>query len=256
MPQSEAADAGAARPRAAGGRGDARRATAWPGSRRARSPQRSGDLDAGRLRALRRQGRARPRGVLRGLPPAAAALRPARRLRRPARRPDARSSQTFRSFVRDNPVLAEVMFSRPFADFDPGPRELRGRRARSGSSSSDTCGAASTPACWRATRPTSRTCSSSLAQGLAATGDGRLARHVEGLGRSSLGPRAAGRARRARRRAASACRPSRRRRAGAEAPSAPLTAAARGHAAARGGQANSGTGVSRASASGARIRTW
>jgi AcrR family transcriptional regulator len=31
----------------------------------------------------------------------------------------------FRSFVRDNPVLAEVMFSRPFADFDPGPKELR-----------------------------------------------------------------------------------------------------------------------------------
>jgi AcrR family transcriptional regulator len=31
----------------------------------------------------------------------------------------------FRSFVRDNPVLAEVMFSRPFADFDPGPEELR-----------------------------------------------------------------------------------------------------------------------------------
>jgi AcrR family transcriptional regulator len=30
----------------------------------------------------------------------------------------------FRAFVRDNPVLAEVMFSRPFADFDPGPEEL------------------------------------------------------------------------------------------------------------------------------------
>lgn len=28
-----------------------------------------------------------------------------------------------RSFVRNNPVLAEVMFSRPFADFDPGPEE-------------------------------------------------------------------------------------------------------------------------------------
>ncbi len=26
-----------------------------------------------------------------------------------------------RAFVRENPVLAEVMFSRPFADFDPGP---------------------------------------------------------------------------------------------------------------------------------------
>jgi AcrR family transcriptional regulator len=29
-----------------------------------------------------------------------------------------------RDFVRRNPVLAEVMFSRPFADFDPGPEEL------------------------------------------------------------------------------------------------------------------------------------
>ncbi len=29
----------------------------------------------------------------------------------------------FRDFVRRNPVLAEVMFSRPFADFDPGPLE-------------------------------------------------------------------------------------------------------------------------------------
>jgi AcrR family transcriptional regulator len=30
----------------------------------------------------------------------------------------------FRAFVRDNPVLTQVMFSRPFADFDPGPDEL------------------------------------------------------------------------------------------------------------------------------------
>ena len=29
-----------------------------------------------------------------------------------------------RQFVRDNPALAEVMFSRPFADFDPGPSGL------------------------------------------------------------------------------------------------------------------------------------
>ena len=29
--------------------------------------------------------------------------------------------QALRKFVRDNPVLAELMFSRPFADFDPGP---------------------------------------------------------------------------------------------------------------------------------------
>jgi AcrR family transcriptional regulator len=30
----------------------------------------------------------------------------------------------FRDFVLTNPGLAEVMFSRPFADFDPGPEEL------------------------------------------------------------------------------------------------------------------------------------
>jgi AcrR family transcriptional regulator len=29
-----------------------------------------------------------------------------------------------RAFVRENPVLAEVMFSRPFADFHPGPQHL------------------------------------------------------------------------------------------------------------------------------------
>lgn len=29
----------------------------------------------------------------------------------------------FRTFVRENPVLAELMFSRPFTDFDPGPEE-------------------------------------------------------------------------------------------------------------------------------------
>lgn len=33
--------------------------------------------------------------------------------------------RTFRVFVRDNPVLGELMFSRPFADFDPGPAELK-----------------------------------------------------------------------------------------------------------------------------------
>jgi len=31
--------------------------------------------------------------------------------------------RTFRVFVRENPTLAELMFSRPFADFDPGPAE-------------------------------------------------------------------------------------------------------------------------------------
>lgn len=31
----------------------------------------------------------------------------------------------YRRFVRKNPVVAAVMFSRPFADFDPGPSELK-----------------------------------------------------------------------------------------------------------------------------------
>jgi AcrR family transcriptional regulator len=31
--------------------------------------------------------------------------------------------RVLRVFVRENPVLAELMFSRPFADFDPGPAE-------------------------------------------------------------------------------------------------------------------------------------
>jgi AcrR family transcriptional regulator len=31
--------------------------------------------------------------------------------------------EAFRAFARHNPVLAQVMFSRPFADFDPGPAE-------------------------------------------------------------------------------------------------------------------------------------
>ena len=33
--------------------------------------------------------------------------------------------QTLRAFVRERPALAEIMFSRPFADFDPGPLERR-----------------------------------------------------------------------------------------------------------------------------------
>jgi len=33
--------------------------------------------------------------------------------------------EVLRHFVRDNPVLAEVMFSRPFAHFQPGPDEAR-----------------------------------------------------------------------------------------------------------------------------------
>jgi AcrR family transcriptional regulator len=31
--------------------------------------------------------------------------------------------EAFRAFARQSPVLAQVMFSRPFADFDPGPAE-------------------------------------------------------------------------------------------------------------------------------------
>jgi AcrR family transcriptional regulator len=31
--------------------------------------------------------------------------------------------EALRIFVRENPALSEVMFSRPFADFDPGPAE-------------------------------------------------------------------------------------------------------------------------------------
>jgi AcrR family transcriptional regulator len=34
--------------------------------------------------------------------------------------------ESLRLFVRANPELAQVMFSRPFRDFDPGPDELRG----------------------------------------------------------------------------------------------------------------------------------
>jgi AcrR family transcriptional regulator len=40
-----------------------------------------------------------------------------------------RTFATFRTFVRDNPVLAELMFSRPFVDFDPGPSERAAARA-------------------------------------------------------------------------------------------------------------------------------
>jgi AcrR family transcriptional regulator len=32
--------------------------------------------------------------------------------------------EALRAFIRDNPVLSELMFSRPFADFDPGPAGL------------------------------------------------------------------------------------------------------------------------------------
>ncbi|OHV29807.1 MULTISPECIES: TetR/AcrR family transcriptional regulator [Pseudofrankia] len=35
----------------------------------------------------------------------------------------------YRDFVRDNPVLSQVMFSRPFSDFDPEPEELEASSA-------------------------------------------------------------------------------------------------------------------------------
>jgi AcrR family transcriptional regulator len=31
--------------------------------------------------------------------------------------------ELYRGFIRENPVLSEVMFSRPFTDFEPGPSE-------------------------------------------------------------------------------------------------------------------------------------
>lgn len=38
-------------------------------------------------------------------------------------------ARVYRVFARDNPVLAELMFSRPFADFDPVPAEIEAGRA-------------------------------------------------------------------------------------------------------------------------------
>ena len=38
-------------------------------------------------------------------------------------------SRAYRRFARDNPVLAEIMFSRPFADFDPAPDEAEAGRS-------------------------------------------------------------------------------------------------------------------------------
>jgi AcrR family transcriptional regulator len=37
-------------------------------------------------------------------------------------------TRIYRRFATDNPVLAEVMFSRPFADFDPAPSEAEAGR--------------------------------------------------------------------------------------------------------------------------------
>ena len=52
-----------------------------------------------------------------------------RRLDRLAATDDARADlvaviETMRGFIRKNPVLSQVMFSRPFADFDPGPSDV------------------------------------------------------------------------------------------------------------------------------------
>ena len=41
----------------------------------------------------------------------------------------ARVMQAFRAFIRENPVLAELMFLRRFTDFDPGPSERDAGRA-------------------------------------------------------------------------------------------------------------------------------
>ena len=35
----------------------------------------------------------------------------------------------FRAFVRENPVLTQVMFSRPFGDFNPGPDDAAATRS-------------------------------------------------------------------------------------------------------------------------------
>jgi AcrR family transcriptional regulator len=40
-----------------------------------------------------------------------------------------RVMQAFRAFIRENPVLAELMFLRRFTDFDPGPSERDAGRA-------------------------------------------------------------------------------------------------------------------------------
>ena len=45
------------------------------------------------------------------------------------RRDLVRTIATLRAFVRENPVLAQLMFSRPFADFDPGPSGVEAGRA-------------------------------------------------------------------------------------------------------------------------------
>ena len=62
----------------------------------------------------------------------------------------------FRLFCRAYPKLAQVMFSRPFADFEPGPDELAAGAASARSSSAGSSGV-STRVCSAGTRRTSRT---------------------------------------------------------------------------------------------------
>ncbi len=38
-------------------------------------------------------------------------------------------TRAFRGFVRDHPVLGQLMFARPFADFDPGPADREAGRS-------------------------------------------------------------------------------------------------------------------------------
>ena len=38
-------------------------------------------------------------------------------------------TRAFRGFVRDHPMLGQLMFARPFADFDPGPAEREAGRS-------------------------------------------------------------------------------------------------------------------------------
>ncbi len=63
----------------------------------------------------------------------------------------------YRRFIRANRELAEVMFSRPFTDFSPGPEEVAATSS-SASSSSGGCDGASTRAVCAATRPMSPMC--------------------------------------------------------------------------------------------------
>ena len=73
--------------------------------------------------------------------------------------------QTFRTFVTENPVLAEVMFSRPFSDFDPEPSEVEAGRSVREAHRRPRHAAASLRASSKATRPTSPTCSSASRKG-------------------------------------------------------------------------------------------